>query len=513
MRHLPTYQRAATALLALLLAIGTFCAVAAPTHAADADAASNAKTLLRKLDSIEKILPSRNYSAANKAYTLFDDAWFDLEGPIKAASKEKYLAIEEQMRALDGALKAQDGPKAQIALDALQAELTLFADGKIVATASTATNSSVSTYLEEIAEARQAIARQDAEAARDYVKELSLTWVDVELVVKPVSAEAYNITERAQAEASTALAATPPDFATADAALTRIEAAIQPIATKVAAGGSIYGPFDAAVIILREGLEAMLVVFALVAFLNKSGNGNKRGWIWGGGAIAVVASIITAFALQAIFSGAASGTSRELVEGVIGLLAAGMLFYVSYWLHSKSSVAGWQTYIRKHSTAALASGSLFSLALLAFLAVYREGAETILFYVGMAPSISIADLLIGFAIGALGLLAVGVAITRFGLRIPLTKFFLISSLLIYYIGFKFVGSGIHGLQVAGVVPATSLPGLPDWGIFEFFGIYPTVETMVAQALLLVAGVTVWVISTRRQRLLTRRMQTEQAVTA
>ncbi|GAC1465903.1 MAG: hypothetical protein NVSMB70_11670 [Chamaesiphon sp.] len=140
-------------------------------------------------------------------------------------------------------------------------------------------------------------------------------------------------------------------------------------------------------------------------------------------------------------------------------------------------------------TTALATNSIFSLALLAFLAVYREGAETVLFYIGIAPSISQTDLLLGLGLGLLVLAGCAALMFGLGLRIPLKPFFLVTSLLIYYLGFKFVGTGIHSLQVAGILPASPANFLPSW---EGLGLYPTWETTLVQlAIFIVAVAVVW----------------------
>ena len=151
--------------------------------------------------------------------------------------------------------------------------------------------------------------------------------------------------------------------------------------------------------------------------------------------------------------------------------------------------AAWQGYVQQKVTAALEGGGLFSLATVSFLAVFREGAETALFYIGIAPSIELSDLLVGIAIGTLGLLVLAVVMLVFGLRLPLRPFFLASSLLLYYLAFKFVGSGIHSLQVASAIPATPIR-IPS---LDALGIFPTLETTLPQlALLLLAlAVVLW----------------------
>src|SRR5439155_16697323 len=205
------------------------------------------------------------------------------------------------------------------------------------------------------------------------------------------------------------------------------------------------------------------------AVLKKAGRPDQQPSTWSGSVDGVLLSIVVALSAQAGFSRAEAAIGRELLEGFVGLLAAATLFYVSYWLHQKSRMGAWQRYIHERSGAALARNSVLSLAMIAFLAVFREGAETVMFYVGIAPSIALGDLLAGIGLGTGLLLAVGVALLTLGLRLPLRPFFLASSLLIYYLGFKFVGTGLHALQVAGVLPATPGP-LPA---SDVLGLFPT----------------------------------------
>ena len=213
-----------------------------------------------------------------------------------------------------------------------------------------------------------------------------------------------------------------------------------------------------------------------------------------GTAAGLLASIGTALVINLAFAHLAVGSDRELLEGIVGLAAAGMLFYVSYWLHRKSALGAWQSYIRDTANSALASNNVFSLALLAFLAVYREGAETVLFYLGIAPKISQADLVGGLALGSAVLVGVAILMLGIGLKIPLRPFFLVTSGLIYLLGFKFVGQGIHALQVAGIITTSSARALPT---SDILGLYPTWETLLAQLALVVLAISL-VLYTRWQ---------------
>jgi high-affinity iron transporter len=352
------------------------------------------------------------------------------------------------------------------------------------------TNTDLSPLLSHLDTAGAAATSADASAATEALAAFRGSWTQVESLVKGRSTDTYARVENDLATASAALTARGPDYAAARAAIADMRAQLVPL---VAAKAS-YGAFDAALILLREGVEALLVVAALLAFLTKTGQPEKRGWIWGGGAAGILASVLIALVITATFSATeTAGTDRELLEGVTGLFAAAMLVYMSWWLHSKSNLAGWQRYIRERSGAALARNSLLGLSLVAFLAVFREGAETALFYVGIAPSIALGDLALGLGVGAAGLVAIGLAVLVFGVRIPIRPFFLGTSALVYYLAFKFLGTGIHALQVSGIVSANPRAYLPDLGLV---GAFPTVETTLAQGILLLAGL-VWLASRRR----------------
>ena len=266
-------------------------------------------------------------------------------------------------------------------------------------------------------------------------------------------------------------------------------AGASPVAAEEPGEAAVYGPFDAAIVIFREGMEAMLVVVALVAFVKRSGDDGQARWIWAGAAVGIGASIALGVAVNVLLGSAFSGEDRELLEGVTGLLAAAMLLYVSYWLHSNASLGAWQAYVRDRATRALASGSLYGLAALAFLAVFREGGETVLFFLGLAGNIATGDLLLGIGGGAAILAVAGLALTVLGLRVPVRPFFIVASALTFYLCVKFVGTGIHELQEAGVVPERAVNFLPA---SDVLGLYPTWETtapqlaLVAVALVIVA---------------------------
>ncbi len=241
--------------------------------------------------------------------------------------------------------------------------------------------------------------------------------------------------------------------------------------------------FKSFIIILREGFEAILVISALSAWLVKSGHTDKVRTIYKGAGAALVASVITAILLQTLIK--ISGAGREALEGVTMLLATAVLFYVSYWLISKIEIGRWQNYIRSKVEGSLTRANLFALGFAAFLAVYREGAETILFYGALYSSSGGESSIIasGFIIGVLALVGVFIIIQYTSVRIPIGPFFAVTSTLLYYLAFSFAGKGTHELQEAGWISSTVAEGLPT---IRFLGIYPTWEGVWVQSLLFLA---------------------------
>jgi high-affinity iron transporter len=253
---------------------------------------------------------------------------------------------------------------------------------------------------------------------------------------------------------------------------------------------------QAFVVLLREGLEALLVVAAIIAYLVKAGHKDKLRYIYWGVAAGLVGSALMALLFTFVFSSA--GAHQELLEGVTALIAMVMLLYTSNWMLSKSSVESWNTYIKEKTVAAVSQGSVLSLALLSFLAVFREGAETVMFYQAiftMAPSGG-EEIWLGFA-AATVVLAILFLLIRFtSVKISIRPFFMITSALMAVMVVIFAGGGVHALIEGDIIPATYLPSVPtnDW-----IGLYPYAQTVIAQIVALLAVVALFTVSLIRQR--------------
>jgi high-affinity iron transporter len=234
-------------------------------------------------------------------------------------------------------------------------------------------------------------------------------------------------------------------------------------------------------LLVREGFEAILIVAALMTFLAKAGAPERRRDVARGAWLAVGASLITWALVELLFK--VTPGQREMVEGGTMLLAAAVLFYVSYWLLSKIEAAKWTAFVRGKMQSALSSGSGMALTAVAFLAVYREGFETILFYKALFTSAGASGVSVvgGIAAGSVGLVAVYLLINQLGLRVAMKPFFAVTGVMLYYMAFVFAGKGIAELQEARIIPLTVIEGAPR---IPVLGIYPTVESLVVQGLLL-----------------------------
>jgi high-affinity iron transporter len=234
-------------------------------------------------------------------------------------------------------------------------------------------------------------------------------------------------------------------------------------------------------ILLREGLEALLIVVAMLAFLNKAERPELTRPVHIGWTSALAAGALTWLAATSLIS--ISGASRELTEGFGSLLAAAVLLFVGIWMHGKAQAGQWQRYIREKLHNAVARDSSWFLFSLAFIAVYREVFETILFFTAMAAEGSVASLVAGGVAGLATLAAIAVAMLRFSRRLPIAKFFTYSSALVAVLAVVLAGKGVAALQEAGLIAIHPLSELPRISIL---GIFPTLQGIVVQIATLVA---------------------------
>ena len=238
-------------------------------------------------------------------------------------------------------------------------------------------------------------------------------------------------------------------------------------------------------IIVREGLEAILVIAAIIAYLVKSGNSRSVRNVY----IGAVAGVAASFAAAAVLAWAkqafvGAGLAQEVIEGITALIAVCVLFYVSNWMISKAEAANWSRFIDGKVQSSVEQGSAFALAFTAFLSVFREGAEVVLFYQPMLSEGNPGMVWAGFGAGCVLLVFVYLAITKLSIKLPIKVFFTATSILMAVMCVSFLGSGIKELAEGNVFDLTlRVPGIPENDVIQIFGIYPWLETLVPQLIL------------------------------
>src|SRR4051794_21060906 len=253
---------------------------------------------------------------------------------------------------------------------------------------------------------------------------------------------------------------------------------------------------QAAVILLREGLEAMLVIAALAGYLTKAGSGHRVAALYGGSLAAVGASIIAAW----LFAVLNSGEHSDILEGIIILVAASLMLYVSGWLMVKQDPRGWQDYLAHKADNALAQDTVWAVGALAFLAVFREGAETVLFINALATTEGgwSVGLFGGLAAATAGLVVLFYFINMIAQRIPLRPLFIITSAFLFVMGIKFIGEAIQEFQEQAMIPVTDAPGS---AFLTAIGFNPTLEALSIQSLVVLFALATYSVFQRNGRLI------------
>jgi len=257
-------------------------------------------------------------------------------------------------------------------------------------------------------------------------------------------------------------------------------------------GKTGWGDFFASfTIIVREGLEAFLVVAALLALLTGMGAHEARRWVHAGWLTALIAGGLTFVLFEQVLD--LSGAAKESVEAICTGIAVVLLFYTGFWLLSQAEHQKWHRFVKEKTQTALSSGRLWGLFSISFIAVYREAAETVLFYSALySGSENPVIISAGFFVGCALLLSVCWSVIRFNLKLPLKQFFKVTSVLMVAISIVLTGKTVHELIEAGYLHPTPVAWLPS---IDILGIYPSVETLAAQITLLMAGgVIAYVIS-------------------
>ncbi len=279
-------------------------------------------------------------------------------------------------------------------------------------------------------------------------------------------------------------------------------------------GAGIFTFLTAFGLILREGLEAILVIAAIVAYLVKTNNAKHCKVVYLGAILGIVASILLAivFNIMATSIGEAqSGVSQEIFEGIGMFLAVIVLFYVSNWMISKAEAEVWSNYVQGMVESSITTGNRITLAFTAFLAVAREGAELIIFFQGLTSNKANSPMYLwaGIVVASIVLIFVYVAIQYFSVRLPLKPFFIGTSILMFVLCISFLGKGVYEFQEAGVIGRTFIPFMNGMTI-DMLGIYDRVETLLPQIVLLAVTVVTVIVHLKRNEKLRKEFESENA---
>ena len=240
-------------------------------------------------------------------------------------------------------------------------------------------------------------------------------------------------------------------------------------------------------IIFREGLESVLILGAIVTYLEASRNSQLKKYVYYGIVAAFGATAITWVIAEYIIG--ISGANRELVEAIAALSATAVLFYVSFWVLNKIEHKKWMEFVKAKVWQATTTGSVMVFVMLSFFTVYREGFETVLFYQAMSGFAKYMEVYVGlgFVVGIVSLLGLYYFMKKIGRRLPLRALFGLTMGVGAYLSIAFLGNAIRELQILDIVPYTSMIGtIPrlDINLAKMTGIYPTMETLIAQIILL-----------------------------
>ena len=425
------------------------------------------------LDVLEKAIQSKNVEQMKKEYLKFNGVWTRNESFIRSRSVSYYGKVETAMSFLRSSMEVEpfDYENTMNSFNDLKSSIQDYLDGKKMEN-----NVSGTVTLKEavdmLKDALEAFKNGDKTKGQSKVKEFIQVWPTVEGDVSTRNSALYT-----KVETQTPIIMVKGTEKQYQDQLQGLITELSQIDTKAK-----YTFIDAMFILLREGVEALLIVLALVSSLKAANQKKGLRWVYAGAAAGILASVVIAFILQALFPAVSSGTNREILEGFVGIFAVVMMIGIGFWLHSKSSLKSWKNYIDRKMDVVLSTGSFISMFVLSFLAVFREGAETILFYVGILPLISLQNLIIGVVSAILILIAIALVLIYASSKIKIHQVFFVLTWTIYFLAFKMLGTSIHMLQVVGILPLHVIRFIPT---VEVLGIYANIEVFVSQLILII----------------------------
>lgn len=421
---------------------------------------------------LQAAISAKNLEQTRSAYKKMNSTWTVNEGVVRDNSTAHYGRIETAISFLRSAIETEpvDFSNVQSSFDDLKTAIDSFVKGEEVAT--TEGNLTLKDGIQLLEKAFDEFKAGKTQEASSNMKKFITIWPSIEGDVSTRNSSLYT-----RVESETPVIMVKGNEKKYQDQLQALINDLSQIDTSAS-----YNFFDAMLILLREGVEALLIVMALVTILKAAKMNKGLKWVYTGAVMGILASLAIAVLLQFLFPAVSSGSNREIIEGAVGIFAVLMMILVGIWLHSKSSIKKWNDFMESQMKAVTATGSFISMFALSFLAVFREGAETILFYAGIYPRIDKAGFFLGIGLALLVLFVLALVMNKASAYFKPHRIFLILTWLIYALAFKMLGVSIHALQLTNILPSHLINGFPsiDWA-----GIYPSLEVVTCQLIFVV----------------------------
>ena len=437
----------------------------------DAEKEKLVRRLRPRFETLDKAISSKDIEQIREAYKKMNSTWTINESVVRDNSTAHYGKVETAISFLRSSIETEptDFNSIQTSFEDLKKAIDDFVTGKEVAEASS--DLSLKDGIALLKKALEQFQAGDQASGAASMKEFITIWPTIEGSVSTTNPSLYT-----RVESESPMIMVKGSEKEYQEKLEKLIADLSQIDTSAR-----YNAFDAMLILLREGVEALLIVMALVTTLKAAKMRKGLKWVYGGAITGIMASLLIAFILQIAFPAVTSGANREIIEGVVGIFAVVMMILIGIWLHSKSSVKKWNDFMDFQMKTVTKTASFISMFALSFLAVFREGAETILFYVGILPRISSFDFILGISLALLVLLIIAFLMNKASQFILPHKIFFILTWMIYALAFKMLGVSVHALQLTNMAPNHLLSSFPT---IDLLGIYPSWEGLGSQLVFL-----------------------------
>lgn len=437
------------------------------------------------IKNITKAISDKDFEKAKTINNQLNATWTKNEKIVREEDIGRYGQVETALMftRIELTKDKVDANSAQMQVDQLKKELDDYHAGK--KSDAKTSDQDVNILNEHLDTAIKNIKNDDLAKSKQALQQFIIAWPNVESEISTRNGALYTKIEQKIPQYAGQL-----DEDNKDDIGSQLETLNQEIKSTISK--TSYTFWDAALILLREGVEALLIIMALLTVTRKSEQTKASKWIVTGSVIGIVLSIALAFIFKAIFENL--GSTRELTEGLVGIGSVILMIIVGIWLHSKSSLDSWQNFINKNMDKAMSTGSIVTFGLVAFLSVFREGAETIIFYLGIVGKISTWSLILGIIVASVILALIAIFFNQITKWIPIHRLFFIMSLFIFILAFKILGVSIHTLQILNIVPQHTINHLP---FIDLIGFYPTYETLIPQLALVILVVIYYAMSKKK----------------